>query len=194
MVDIFNFSTYIGSKVIHNGCQHTTLNINPKDFNVIGNLYDKRISTLSYLNISSPDKDEIYLGSYPYQDCEVLECKLCNQIVLWHINDGGIAPRPEYFIMDTTKIYLHEPAVRSVHIQKSLFPQLKNDFPVLKESLFENIPNAEYIELSADQPIGIFNYMEYVGNNLPSISFDMVADRQTLVAVDEWIKKFSQIF
>jgi hypothetical protein len=50
------------------------------DFEKVGDLYDSNLGTINYINLSSDNADEIYIGSYPYQDCEVLQCSKCNQL------------------------------------------------------------------------------------------------------------------
>lgn len=94
-VNYSNINEFLKLHKSHNTCEHNNLNINYKDFEIIGNLYDDTYGFLSYLSVNTNSDKEVIIGCYPLQDCDVLKCNACGQIVFSFVNTGGLAPRTE---------------------------------------------------------------------------------------------------
>jgi len=186
-----NIGTYLKSNVSPNTCGHTATTINMDDFQEKGTLYDNSYGYLSYLNFRSENESDVFTGSYPLHDCQVLKCRKCDQIVFFHMNDGGIAPRPEFFLADYTKSYLPEPAVKAVHLLKARLDAFREafGFPELEDraAITRSETIGYTVRLQDKETPRLFNYREFKSGEEDLISFDLVATTDVLRKVQGWM-------
>ena len=187
-IDYKTIDKYLRDNQSDNSCGHTNTNIDLKEFEEIGNLYDDTFGYLSYLSLKSESESEEFLGSYPLQDCKVLECKTCKQIVFFHYNDGGIAPRPEYFLANYNSQYIEEPAVKSVTINTSKYQEFISEFGLEEQDNNKNSGFEPYKTIMDKASTYLFNYREYKGKNGMDANFDIVGSREFLREINKWIE------
>ncbi len=187
MVNVYTFADYVRQNGSTNACGHTTSTINPADFEKVGDLYDDGLGTINYINLSSANADQVYIGGYPYHDCEVLECKKCKQLVLFHLNHGWIAPRPEYFLVDNQKTYLPEPATKNVSFGKDKLELFSGLFPTFSHIPASSSAYIEYVSVDRRADSGVYNYREYQSNGEIQVIMDVVGNRETLHQINRWL-------
>lgn len=188
-VSFRNLQQYLNENISGNTCGHTPQNIDLKAFDKIGDLYDKSIGYLSYLNITSKDIDVVFTGCYPLQDCDVYRCQTCNQVIFSHLNTGGIAPRPEYFIADYGKKYVAEPAVKSVSLKQGLLIAFIDRFHFNFPTSTTKVDYQSYITIHDKSKSHIFNYREHNNGGKTTLHFDLVGPRSLLTLVNDWLEK-----
>ncbi|MEM1135570.1 MAG: hypothetical protein AAGI07_06995 [Bacteroidota bacterium] len=187
-IDFNTIDKYLSANKSNNFCGHTNLNIDPNEFEEIGDLYDDSFGYLSYLSLKSDSDSEEFLGSYPLQDCKILECKTCKQIVFFHYNDGGIAPRPEYFLANYNSQYLVEPAAKSVSLNVNYYQDFITEFGLEEQDKIKNLGFEPYKTIFDKTSTYLFNYREYKGKNGMDANFDIVGLREFLREINKWIE------
>lgn len=181
-------NVYLQRHKSSNTCGHTTHNIKNDDFDKIGYLFDKSFGYLTYLSFKSEHEKEVFTGSYPLYDCDILKCKTCGQVVFFHFDSGGVFPRPEYFLADYGAEYLIEPAAKSVSFEKERL----DDF--LKHFDFRDLLNPNMIE-KVNSEIKIDKSKRYILNYTESgsedtgitIDFKVIGERRLLKRIHEWV-------
>jgi hypothetical protein len=111
--------------------------------------------------------------------------------VFFHINDGGIAPRPEYFLADYDKDYLPEPAVKSVRINVENYYDFINEFDLHTQDKLKKLGYEPCITLSDTNQIYLVNYRAYESEGRTTADFDLVANRAFLRRVNRWLVKMT---
>lgn len=187
MVDVYTFADYVRQNKSINECGHTPSTITLAEFEKVGDLYDGGLGIINYINLSSSNADEVYIGSYPFQDCEVLECRRCKQLVLFHFNHGWIAPRPEYILVDNQKLYLHEPTTKNVSFQKDRLELFERLFPAFRHTPASSSTITEYVKIGTNSYSAVYNYREYESNGQVKVTMDVVGNREMLHKINQWL-------
>ena len=182
-----NINAYLKANPSDNSCGHTSTSIQLDMFDEIGELNDDSFGYYSYLNLSTNNPKEIIIGSYPLQDSKVLKCKICNQVVFKHMNDGGFAPRPEYFLADYSKEYLSEPAVKNVSLPLNQYQEFINFFNLHRQDIRKNFGFESSHSIKDKEQVYLFNYREYDHEKGKTASFELAAKRDFLRKVNYWL-------
>ena len=185
-IDFRNINNYLESNKSQNSCGHTSTNIESDDFEEIGELYDGSYDYLSYVGFAVDDNKDEFTGAYPLQDCKILKCNRCGQVVFFHYNQGGIAPRPEYFMVDYRKKYLSEPAVKSVTLSKSKLEEFIEYFE-LNQVETEKNGYISFVKIEHKNLRHIVNYREDKIGNGEIVYFDVVGERKFLRRIYQWL-------
>ncbi|MBT32582.1 MAG: hypothetical protein CMO01_23215 [Thalassobius sp.] len=189
-VNYQNLNTYLKDNVSSNACGHVSNKIEHKLFEKIGGLYDDTYGYLSYLSIQSSDDTKVFIGAYPLHNCDVLKCKTCGQVVFFYFNDGGVAPRPAYVLADYSKEYIIDPTVKYVSISKEKLAAFIEAFNLKALKNPDKIPDGYHANVKDYNGRYIFNYREFKSTNNEKVSFDLVAPRDFLRSVHQWIKAY----
>lgn len=188
-VNFKNINAYLKANKSENTCGHTIKNIQKSQFRKIGNLYDNSLGSLSYLSIQSEKKTEQFTGTYPLQDCLILECKKCKQVVFFHFSHGGMIPRPKYILADYKVDYLVEPAVKNVRIKKSFYPLFIEHFNLQEQDAKKQEGFTSPIILKDKQKTHLFNYREHQEPDGIFVQIDLVGKREFIKKVKLWLEQ-----
>ena len=184
MVNFNNFSNFIKNlnpKI--EDCAH----LFPSEFQKIGTLTDESIIPISYLDFCTKDKNEIFIGSYPYNASIIWKCNKCNSITLSYTNDSGWGQLVKLPI-DFSKEYLIEPANKSIHIEKTKLEKFIKHFE-LEFNPDEIKKNTKIgTKIVKKDKISIFSFDEYVKADIEFVKFEIVGQRNLLRRMSIYIK------
>lgn len=185
-VNFENIDAYLKANKSDNACGHAPKNIEKSDFQKIGNLFDNSIGSLSHLSVLSSNKKELLTGTYPLQDCLVLECKKCKQVAFFHFIHGGIIPRPEYILADYSLNYLIDPAVKSIRLTLDQYNVFIEKFNLQEQDLKKNEGFDPIITIPDLTKTYLFNYREHDEPNGITAQVDLVGNREFIRKVKKW--------
>ena len=166
-------------------CEHSF----PKDFENIGNLVDNTFGYLSYLAFKTNNKNEIFIGSYPYNGSKVWTCTKCNRLTLSTTNDSGWGQLGELKI-EFEKEFVIEPANKSVSfksdrvmafVQKFGFETLLN--PTLIGEDYSGVKIIDKIKKY------VFGYRLTKRNEQEIVNFEIIAQRSLLREIAKFEKE-----
>ncbi|MDR0228441.1 MAG: hypothetical protein LBI72_05185 [Flavobacteriaceae bacterium] len=159
---------------------------------VIKEVYDGSYGMISYLEYHSKDRDEVFVGSYPYNGAELCLCENCSKLYFRYIETGGHLPQVLLIAVDSTKNYLNDPQAKAVVLNKKDITKFISELAcpeLLTPQNIELFNTATYQHLIDKNKRMLFDYQD----RGDTISFIAVGEKEWLKAIYEFEQKNKEL-
>lgn len=181
-----NINEYLADCKSQNACNHTVHNISLDQFRKRGELHDQTCGGLTYTRLKSKTSSHIILSGYPYEACDVYECRRCKQPLLVFENCAGNGICYEYFIVSSNDVFMIDPALNFFSIDTRFAQNVATEFSISELDNPYDIPLSRDAESISEWTINgaddfmAINVNRYVWKDTDEIRFELIAPRRLM--------------
>lgn len=194
-----NINEYLAGNTSNNSCEHTDLNISLDGFVMVGTLWDRFCGAATWNRLTLEGSDNMILGSFPYQTCDVYECKSCKQPIL--VRDDGVSghrPFKEYYLLSSKDKFLLDPVFNVFNIGSDLVERIGSKFGIFELSCLAKIPasneyeRVEKLTIASIDEIRAVNVYRYQWKEMDDVRFELIAPRMLMRQIKKYIDELKQ--